>query len=110
LACVNFAQGTIEPVAPVTEWTQPTARERLFDCSHFRVWRLQGAVPFTVGAVDEPRVLVCLEGIGHVEHDGADYAIGKGATLLLLPACVGACRFRPKGAVTLLEIAMPDQP
>jgi mannose-6-phosphate isomerase len=110
LACVNFAQGTIEPVAPVTEWTQPTARERLFDCSHFRVWRLQGAVPFTVGAVDEPRVLVCLEGVGHVEHDGTDYAIGKGATLLLLPACVGACRFRPKGAVTLLEIAMPDQP
>jgi len=35
-------------------------------------------------------VLVCIAGDGQVEHDGTDYAVGKG-DVLLLPAVVGAC-------------------
>jgi len=42
-----------------------------------------------------------------VEHDGADYAIGKG-DVLLLPAVVGACLCRPRGAISLLEISLPE--
>jgi mannose-6-phosphate isomerase len=84
-------------------------RERLFDGSHFQLWRLQGEAPFVVGAADEPRVLVCLEGAGNLEHDGADFTMEKGA-VVLLPAAVGACRFRPEGPVTLLNIAVPEQP
>ena len=30
----------------------------------------------------------------------------KKGTVILLPAAVGACRFRPDGSITLLEIAM----
>jgi hypothetical protein len=52
---------------------------------------------------------VCLEGLGSVEHIGEPYAMEKGAAMLL-PASVGVCRFRPDGAVTMLEIAVPDQP
>ena len=33
--------------------------------------------PFTVGAAGVPRVLVCIEGAGQVEHDGATYASEK---------------------------------
>jgi mannose-6-phosphate isomerase len=77
--------------------------------AHFRLWRLQGAAPFIVGAADEPRVLVCLEGVGNLEYDGAEFAMEKGA-VVLLPAAVGACRFRPERSVTLLEIAVPVQP
>ena len=66
-------------------------------------------MPFSVGAADEPRVLVCLDGSGNIEHNGADFTMEKGA-VMLLPAAVGACRFRPEGPVTLLEIAVPDQP
>jgi mannose-6-phosphate isomerase len=51
-------------------------------------------------------VLVCVAGDGQLEHDGANYAVGKG-DVLLLPAVVGACAFLPCGAVTLLEIALP---
>ena len=82
-------------------------RERLFHCEHFRLWRLRGQSPFTVGAVDLPRVLVCVEGAGQVEHGGATYAVGKG-DVFLLPAVIGTCVFRPRGAVNLLEIALPD--
>ena len=39
-----------------------------------------------------PRVLVCIEGAGQVEHGGSTYAIGKG-DVLLLPAAVGAALF-----------------
>ena len=59
------------------EATQPVLRERLVDCSHFRLWRLQSAAPFHVGAEDEPRVLVCIEGAGSVEHNGRRFRDGK---------------------------------
>jgi mannose-6-phosphate isomerase len=70
------------------------------------MWRLRGQSPFAVGAAGVPRVLVCFEGEGQVEHDGATYAIGKG-DVMLLPAVVGACAFRPRGEVNVLEIALP---
>jgi mannose-6-phosphate isomerase len=53
-------------------------------------------------------VLVCLAGDGEVEHDGSDYAIGKG-DVMLIPAVVGACLCRPRGAMTLLEVSLPEQ-
>jgi hypothetical protein len=93
----------------VVETVQPAMRERLFDGPHFRLWRLRGEAPFAVGAADEPRVLLCVEGAGNLEHDGADFTMDKGA-VVLLPAVVGACRFRPVGPVILLDIAVPEQP
>jgi mannose-6-phosphate isomerase len=89
------------------ETTKPAERERLFQCEYFWLWRLRGQSPFTVGAADVPRVLVCIEGVGQVEHAGAAYAVEKGDTLLL-PASLGACTFRPSGAVNVLEIAIPS--
>ena len=109
LACVDLMQGPVRPVAPVVEAMLPVLRERLFDGPHFRLWRLRGEAPFAVGAAEELRVLVCLEGVGNLEHDGADFTMEKGA-VVLLPAAVGACRFRPEGPVTLLDIAVPYQP
>jgi mannose-6-phosphate isomerase len=109
LACVDLMQGPVCPIAPVIETVQPAMRELLFDNPHFRLWRLQGEAPFAVGAADEPRVLVCLEGMGNIEYDGADFPMEKGA-VVLLPAAVGACRYRPAGSGTLLDIAVPDQP
>jgi mannose-6-phosphate isomerase len=52
---------------------------------------------------------VCLDGIGNIERNGADFTMEKGA-VMLLPAAVGTCRFRPQGPVTLLDIAVPVQP
>jgi mannose-6-phosphate isomerase len=83
-------------VTPVVEATTPVERERLFDCEHFRLWRLRGQSPFTVGAAGVPRVLVCIEGMGQVEHGGATYAVGKG-DVFVLPAVIGTCVFRPAG-------------
>jgi mannose-6-phosphate isomerase len=107
LACIDFAQGAVGPVAPVVEEVKPVLRERLFLCEHFRLWRLRGQSPFTVGAAGTPRVLVCIAGDGQLEHDGANYAVGKG-DVWLLPAVVGACAFRPRSAVSLLEIALAE--
>jgi mannose-6-phosphate isomerase len=52
-------------------------------------------------------VLVCIGGAGQLEHGGATFAVGKG-DVVLLPAVLGACAFRPRGAVSLLEIAIPE--
>jgi mannose-6-phosphate isomerase len=107
LACVDFADGTAGLVMPVVEATTPVERARVFNCDYFRLWRLHGQAPFTVGAAGEPRVLVCIEGAGQVEHGGATYVVGKG-DVWLLPAEVGECEFCPHNAVTLLEIAIPQ--
>ena len=107
LASIDFTQGAIGPVAPVIEKLTAPNRERLFLCEHFGVWRIGGEAPFTVGAADTPRVLVCLDGGGRLEHGGASYGFDRG-DVLLLPAVVGACSCRPLVAVNLLEISLPE--
>ena len=106
IACIDFKNGSADPVSPMVEARTPVDRESLFSCEFFRLWRLKGEAKFTVGAAGEPRVLVCLEGSGQVAHNGSAHAIGKGE-VWLLPAEVGACAFHPDSAVTLLEIAIP---
>jgi mannose-6-phosphate isomerase len=108
LACIDFAEDSAAGlVTPVVEATTPAERERLFHCEHFWLWRLRGQSPFAVGAAGVPRMLVCIEGAGQVERGGAAYAVAKG-DVFLLPAVVGACAFRPRSAVSLLEIGIPD--
>ncbi len=105
LACIDFADGAAGLVKPTVDVAAPE-RELVFDCEPFRLWRLRSRSPFPVGAADLPGVLVCVEGAGQIEHDGATYAIERGE-VWLLPAVVGICHFRPSDAVNLLEIACP---
>lgn len=108
LACINFVDGDAGLVKPPMEATTPGKREQLFDCDAFRLWRLHGEVPFTVGAPDVPRVLVCTEGTGQIEHGGDTYTVRKGE-VWLLPAVVGVCTFHPNSAIGLLEIAISEK-
>jgi mannose-6-phosphate isomerase len=107
LACIDFTQAVIGPAVPVVEEEKPALRERLFDDPHFRVWRLRSETSFSVGAIGAPRVLVCLDGAGHLRFDGADYSLGKGE-VMLLPAVVGACVCQPHDFIGLLEISLPE--
>jgi mannose-6-phosphate isomerase len=108
LACINFEQGEVRPVSPCVETCKHTTLERLFDCQPFSLWRLRGDCGmFEVGVHLTPRILVCIEGAGQLEHNGIHYPVEKG-NVVLLPAVVGACPFRPLNAVTLLEIALPE--
>jgi len=107
LASIDFRDSDGGLVTPIVVTTTPVERERLFDCEHFLLWRLRGESPFNVGAVEMPRVLVCIEGSGWFEGGGSAYGIDKGE-VWLLPAVVGVCEFHPNNAVTLLEIALPE--
>jgi mannose-6-phosphate isomerase len=104
LASVDFEQGAVEPTAAGSPSSQ---RDLVFDCSHFRLWRMCGAEPFAAGAEDEPRVLVCLEGAAGLSHGGSRQALRTGA-IALLPASAGVCEVQPDGPATLLEIAIPE--
>jgi mannose-6-phosphate isomerase len=107
IACIDFAQGPLGPVVPVVEATTPTVRERLFECEHFCLWRIHAKSPFTVGAMGAPRVLVCTDGAGQVEHGGGRYGLARG-DVMVLPAVVGTCVFRPDASVNLLEVGLPQ--
>jgi mannose-6-phosphate isomerase len=109
LACIDLGQGPVLPVNPAVEETAPTPREQLFDDPHFQLWRQRGETPFSVGAADRARVLVCVDGRGEAQWEGEGFALERGG-VMLLPASVGACAFRPDGPVSLLEIAVPDRP
>jgi len=85
----------------------PVRRERLFQCEYFWLSRLRAESPFAVGGAGAPRVLVCIEGAGHVEHGGTAYAVEKG-DVVLLPAVLEACTFQPRGPVNVLEIEIPE--
>ena len=107
MACIDFGQGSIRPLIPLVEDTQPVLREKLIHCAEFSVTRIRGARPFTVGHVALPRVLVCLAGSGQLLHAGESYSVGKGE-VLLLPAAVGECSCEPQGDLHMLEIAPAD--
>ena len=108
MACVDFERVGIRPSAPVVELDSPGGRERLLHCAHFSVWRHTGETPFTVGSADTPRVLVCIDGEGNLEDRGTSCPVVRG-DVLLLPAEVGACLLAPRGAVVVLEIALPEE-
>jgi mannose-6-phosphate isomerase len=106
LACIDFAGIAGGLVAPHVETASPVERERLFDCEHFRLYRLLGEAPFPVGAANEPHVLICIAGAGRIEHHDLPYGVGKG-DVWILPAEAGECVFRPSEEITLLEIKIP---
>jgi mannose-6-phosphate isomerase len=107
LASIDFQEHASGLATPIVVTTAPILRERLFDCPQFLLWRLRGQSPFTVGAANVPRVLVCIEGHGELEYAGVPYAVGKGE-VWLLPAVAGTCVFHPDSEVNLLEIALPE--
>lgn len=107
LECIDFKQGIIGPVIPQLEKEMPAKREMLFKCENFGLWRVEADSMFIVGVAETPRIFVCLNGEGQVEHEGKSYPIGKG-DVMLLPAVVGACFCKPKGDISLLEISLPE--
>jgi mannose-6-phosphate isomerase len=106
LACIDFTQGELGPISPLLESTTPFKREELFDGDYFRVWRNEGRSPFGVGAENEVRILVCIAGEGQIEYKEVSYPLARGE-VMLIPASVGECVFRPLDAVNLLEVALP---
>jgi mannose-6-phosphate isomerase len=107
LACVDFAESSAGLVIPVIETTAHVRRELLFKNNYFWLWRLRAQSPFTVGAEDLPRIVLCIDGAGQIVQGGVTHAVGRG-DVFLLPAEIGVCAFQPRGGVTLLEIAIPD--
>jgi len=107
IACIDFTQGEKASVIPVLEEHGSVLCERLFQCEHFRLWRLSGKLPFTVGEKEMPRILVCIDGEGKLEYNNTSYIIRKG-DVWFLPAIVGSCMFCPNATVSLLEIALPE--
>ena len=92
LACIDFGEYASRSGGARGGGATPVEREKLFDCEPFRLWRLRGQSPFTVGAAGVPRVLVCIEGKGQVEHDGATYQPER-ATCCCCPRLSGRALF-----------------
>lgn len=104
LACIDFNQVNIGPVAPVKSTTIKNA-EKLFDNDHFKLWRIISETEIKVGFKDEPTILVCLEGSGTMTYQSEEYIISQGE-VMLLPAVVGELDLKPNKRMNVLQIAM----
>lgn len=98
----NFNAVAVQPSVPKVEATEPAKQEELFTCEFFVVERFTGDKPFSVGAENQLRVLVAIEGEGTV----AGVTVKQG-DVYVLPASAGVCEFVPSGAVTLAQVAVP---
>ena len=106
MACIDLGQVAVGPVAPVVE------EERLYGESDSFIVNISrcGAIqdnPRSQCAADTARVLIGIVGEGELEHSGTHYPVVRG-DVVLLPAAVGACPYKPRGAVSLLEVALPE--
>lgn len=108
LSCINYKQGEVQPVVPIVEEMKPVQGERLFLCEHFGLWRIQAELPFLIGREGKPRVLVCIGGGGQLENNNTKYEVNIG-DVMLIPASVGECIFRPHISTTVLEISIPEK-
>jgi mannose-6-phosphate isomerase len=108
MASICYGKSAAGLATPIIEATTPICREQIFNDKHFLLWRLRGPSPFSVGTPDAPRVLVCVQGGGHLQHDGETYTVAKGE-VWLLPAVIGVCVVRPIEPITLFEIAIPKR-
>jgi mannose-6-phosphate isomerase len=109
LACMDFEQRAVTPLTPRVIERWPVLREQLIQCDQFAATRISGRIPFIVGKAETPRVLACLVGNGYLEYAGHAHPFSRGE-VLLLPAVVGACLFRPHDMVSMLEISLPEHP
>ncbi len=107
IACIDFDQVDIGPVAPVKSSKLKNA-EILFDNEHFKLWRIKSESMFTVGIKDEPAILVCIDGKGTMKYNDTEYTIAKGE-VILLPAIIGQLELHPDEEITILEIVIPDK-
>jgi mannose-6-phosphate isomerase len=102
----NFDAVAVKPSEPKVTETTPALREQMFTCEFFVVDRVSGDQPFPVGATNEMRVLVALDGNGAFRYAGTDYEVHPG-DVYVLPAAVGQVEFNPNGQATLAEVAVP---
>jgi mannose-6-phosphate isomerase len=108
IACIDFGIVNVDPVIPVDDDQHPAMKQRVFYDEHFVLWRIKSKDAFKVGAHDEPRILVCINGSGSLATISDEFSFTKGE-VMLIPACIGSCVFKPEGEVTLLEIGVPDR-
>jgi mannose-6-phosphate isomerase len=106
LACVDYKQVNVGPVKPIVEDSKAARRERLLQSDYFILWRHRSNTNFKVGASNEPRVLICINGGGSISFNHSNYQVVKG-NVILLPAIVGECPFKTSGNIELLEVGIP---
>jgi len=107
LACIDFTKTDIRPTTSVFKPDGPEVRELLVEDEHFGVLRHTAYAPFTVGKENTPRILVCIEGQGELEHRANRYPISQGE-VMLVPAIVGASPLIPQNKIMLLEVVLPN--
>lgn len=107
LAVADYASGPVAPIRnPPRSDVRSRLRELLIDCPYFQLWRNHAASPFRIEPGDTCRIFTGAEGLSYLIHEGEEYPLGVGQTVLI-PATASSCVFIPSGRTTILECSIP---
>lgn len=107
MACTNFHQGPVEPVAGRLLSECGAQVEELVRCPYFTIRRHAVQSSTSLSDRDEFRILMTLSGQGRLEASTGGQLISMGTTVLI-PACSKAIQIVPEGSLTVLEIFGPS--
>ena len=106
LRAIDFAAGTVAPLATTPEPIPGGTREALAASAYFALTRLTLHGPAPVGDPARFTVVVGLGGEAWVRGGESAVRIGLGQTVLL-PAALGECTVEPVGRATILTCVVP---
>jgi mannose-6-phosphate isomerase len=99
LACINWRQG---PVMPVAASAQPAVRQPLVECRYFRLEFCRATEPFPLGGQGKLQVLFVARGHGFLNEE----PLARGQAWLL-PAAMAPVICRPNGSLSCLVGTLP---
>ncbi len=107
LAAMDWDQGPVEPVVPVSTEATPGV-ERLVECDKFILDRLESRSPCGVGGGDRCHILTVLQGAIAIGDDPSELLLRMGQTVLL-PAATGRITAVPRGetSAVVLDAYLP---
>ena len=105
LACTDFDRGPVDPVISTLVAIGGNTEERLVDCAHFQIRRLQLGEPTRL-AVDRFQALIVLGGAVRLVTETRQTELAFGQTALI-PAAIGSIELYPHERATILLASVP---
>ena len=103
LACIDFARGPVEKIAPAVNPATSQLLEVLVECAYFTIHRHTISQSFSIAADDRCHILMGLSGVSEVVTPGNSQQLQTGETLLV-PACSLPATVRPRTSSVALEV------
>ncbi|WP_339732222.1 type I phosphomannose isomerase catalytic subunit [uncultured Gimesia sp.] len=101
--CIDFERGPVDLLQPRKQSMRVHQVEDLLESEHFTIRRHYSKNSFPLKSLNQPQILVVLEGAGQLDSSTETFELFQGKTLFI-PAAASDCQIHVDGEVTFLEV------